>query len=77
MTFTAKLIVNFCNFYELKLWKYKVGTDFTLGKSLIGTVKLTENADPDKYSYSGYGIGFNSHRFISFPNISGKCSRLS
>ena len=26
---------------------------------LLGGVKLTKNANPDKYSYSGYGIGFN------------------
>ena len=23
-------------------------------------MKLTKNADPDKYKYSGYGIGFDS-----------------
>ena len=27
---------------------------------LFGSVKTTKNADPDKYSYSGYGIGFDS-----------------
>ena len=26
---------------------------------MFGTVKLTKNADIDKYKYSGYGIGFN------------------
>ena len=25
---------------------------------LFGTFSLTKNADPDKYSYSGYGISF-------------------
>ena len=25
-----------------------------------GSAKLTKNADPDKYKYSGYGIGFDS-----------------
>ena len=28
---------------------------------LFGGVKLTKNADPDKYVYNGYGIGFNAH----------------
>ena len=27
-----------------------------LGNSLIGAVKLTKNADSDKYKYSGYGV---------------------
>ena len=35
--------------------------NFTLNSCLFGSVKLTENADPDKYKYSGYGIGFDSH----------------
>ena len=37
-----------------------LNTDFTLGGCLFGSVKLTKNADPDKYKYTGYGIGFNS-----------------
>ena len=31
-------------------------------------VKLTKNADPDKYKYSGYGIGFDSRSFSSLPD---------
>ena len=34
-------------------------TDFTLDNCLFGSAKLTENADPDKYIYTGYGIGFD------------------
>ena len=34
--------------------------NFTLAGCLFGGVKLTKNADSDKYSYSGYGIGFDS-----------------
>ena len=30
-----------------------------LGNSSFGAVKLT-NPDPDKYKYSGYGIGFDA-----------------
>ena len=36
---------------------YIQGVNFTLVNSLFGTVKLTKNADIDKYSYSGYSIG--------------------
>ena len=38
-------------------------------KWFVWTVKLTKNADPDKYSYSGYGIGFNTCLFFSAPNF--------
>ena len=31
-------------------------------------VKLTKNADPDKYKYSGYGIGFDSRSEFSLPD---------
>ena len=34
--------------------------NFTLAGCLFGGVKLTKNADSDKYSYSGYGIGFDT-----------------
>ena len=34
---------------------------------LFGTVSLTKNADIDKYKYSGYGTGFDRHRFFSHP----------
>ena len=34
-------------------------TDFTLNNCLF--VKLTKNADPDKYKYNGYSIVFDSH----------------
>ena len=27
---------------------------------MFGAVKLAKNADPDKYKYSGYSVGFNS-----------------
>ena len=27
---------------------------------MLGSVKLTKNAGPDKYKHSGYGIGFDS-----------------
>ena len=36
--------------------------------ALFGAVKLTKNADIDKYKYSGYGTGFDSHRFYTHPS---------
>ena len=36
-------------------------------------MKLTKNADLDKYNYSGYGIGFDSFSDFSLPDgIMGK-----
>ena len=31
--------------------------------------KITKNGDPDKYSYSEYGIGFDSCWLFSIPNV--------
>ena len=46
---------------------YSWSNDHTLGKCLFGTVTLTENADMDKYRYSGYRIGFDKRGSFSFP----------
>ena len=54
--FTPKYVVNSS---ELDSWSRDLNTGFTLGGCLFGGVKLTKNADPDKYSYSGYGIRFD------------------
>ena len=35
---------------------------------LIGGVKLAKNADPDKYVYSGCGIGFDWRSEFSLPD---------
>ena len=35
--------------------------DYKLGDSLCGAVKLNKNADPDKYIYCDYGIGFDAY----------------
>ena len=45
---------------------------FTLGDWLFGAVKLTKNADPDKYGYSDYGIGFEAGSNFS---INGECGK--
>ena len=47
-----------------------MNTDFTLINCLFGFVKLTKNADPDKYKYSGYDIGFDSRSECLFVDES-------
>ena len=43
-------------------------SSITLENCLFGAVKLTKNADIDKYKYSGYGIVFNSRGSFSHPS---------
>ena len=38
--------------------------DSTIKNSLFGAVRLTKNADINKYQYSGYRIGFDSGGFV-------------
>ena len=45
-----------------------LNTDFTLSNCLFGSVKLTKNADLDKYKYRGYGIGLDSCSEFSFTD---------
>ena len=45
-----------------------LSTDFTLGNCLFRSVKLTKNADIDKYKYTGYGIGFDSRSEFLFTD---------
>ena len=61
-------MVNFFIVYELDSWPQDLRIDFTLGGFLFGGVKLAKNADPDKYSYIGYGIGFATRTEYSLPD---------
>ena len=54
--------------YEIKSWPYYFESGFTLGNALFGSFKFTKNTDPDKYSYSGYGISFDVRGTFSLPN---------
>ena len=67
--FTPNNVVTFFIVYEQDIWSRDLNTDFGLKHCLFGAVKLTKNTDPDKYSYSGYGIGFNSCSLFSIPNF--------
>ena len=60
MSFVHKHVVNLYISYELDIWSNDLNTDFLLGNCLLGAVKLSRNVDPDKYRYSGYGIGFDA-----------------
>ena len=57
---------------------YEITSDYssinypTLENCLFGSVKLTKNADIDKYGYSGYGIGFDRETSFSIGNEIGK-----
>ena len=43
---------------------------------MFGTVKLTKNADIDKYKYSGYGILFDRRGTFSFPSSGFGCNGI-
>ena len=54
--------------HTLDTWSRDLNTDFTLGNCLVGVMKSTKNADPGKYGYSGYGIGFDARSWFSLHN---------
>ena len=66
LTYTHRTIVNIYIVYKPGA-SGSFNDDPTLKKSLFGAVKLTKNADIDKYQYSGYGIGFYRKGSFSFP----------
>ena len=66
VTYTHRKTVNIYIVYELGA-SSSFNDDPTLKNSLFGTVKLTKNADIDKYQYSGYRIGFDRKSSFSFP----------
>ena len=68
-TFTANSVVNLFIVHELNRWSQDLNAKFTLNNCLFGNVKITENVEPNKYSYSGYGIGFDSRSLFSIPNF--------
>ena len=47
-------MVNLYIFYTLDQWSRDLNTDFTFGNCLLGSVKLTKNADLDEYNFFGY-----------------------
>ena len=55
-------------FYTLTPWLRNLDTDFTLNNCFFESIKVTYNANPDKYKYSGYGIGFDSRSEILYTD---------
>ena len=61
MSFILRNVVDFFIAWELDIWSRDLNADFIIyADCLFVTVKQTKNIDPDKYSYTGYGIGFDS-----------------
>ena len=58
-------MVNLFIVYELDVSSRDLNNDF---KRLFGAVKQTDNTNPGKYKYSGYGIGFHSRSFSPLPD---------
>ena len=65
VAFNHGKIVNIYIVYEISK-SINISNYPTLENCLCGAVILTKNSDIDKYGYSGYGIGFDSHGSISF-----------
>ena len=51
-----KKVINLYISYTLGSQLRNLSTDFTFSNCLLGSVKLTKNADLDKYKYTGYSI---------------------
>ena len=68
-TSISKQVINLNISYILTLWLRILNTDATLNKSLLGSVRLTKNDDPDKKKSSCYGIGFDSHLEHLFTDV--------
>ena len=66
-TFLHEGIINIYIVYEISD-NFNVSRYPTLENCLFGAVKLTKNADIDKYGYSNYGIGFDRKGFFSHPS---------
>ena len=59
----------FIYFFQIRyIWSRNLNIDFTISNCLFGTVKVTKNADPDKYGCSGYGTGFDAHSKLSWAD---------
>ena len=66
VSYTHGTIVNIYIAYELGASDSHTN-DCMLKSCLFGGVRLTKNADSDKYGYSGFGIGFDRRSKILFP----------
>ena len=58
--YIPKKVINLYTSYILNPWLRNLNSNFKLSNCLFGSTKQTKNADPDKYKYSSYRIGFDS-----------------
>ena len=68
VTFNHRKVVNIYIVYEISK-SINISNYPTLKNCLFGAVSLTENANIDRYKYSGYGIEFDRHGSFSSPGI--------
>ena len=66
-TISPKNVVNLF-ICRLDVSQRDLNTKLTLGDCLFGAVKLTKNADLNKYGYSGYGIDLDARLQILLPS---------
>ena len=60
VSFTQRSAVNLFTDYELNNRSIDLNMYFAQGHCLFGAVKFNKNANPHRYEYSGYGIGFKA-----------------
>ena len=69
VTVTPRYVVNLFTVYELDTLPKHLNLDFTPKECFFGAVKLTKNADLDKYRYSPCGIFFDFCSLLSLLNF--------
>ena len=67
--YTPSNVVDLYIVYELDSRSQDLNPKLSLRDCLFGNIKITKNADLNKYSYSGYGIGFDSRSLFWIPNF--------
>ena len=67
ITYVHGKVVNIYIAYEINE-NLNISSYWTLKNCLFGAVCLTKNVDTDKYKYSGYGIGFDTHEYFLQPS---------
>ena len=60
-------LINLYISYTLNIRLRDLNKGFTWDNCLFWSVNLTKNADPDKNTYSGQGIGFDTRSQLSLP----------
>ena len=68
--YIPKKVINIYISSTLNLWPRNSNGDFTINSCLYESVTLNKNVHPDKYKYSGYGIGFDSCSEFLFTDAS-------